>query len=117
MIRGGFHCKIQTKWPDMNRNKIFIQKKMRPLISLLIILVTLFVAAFFKITLRRLSYSLYKENIKFDQIQDEYYSNLRTYGKMTETGRLELLAKKHFLDKKKKGQVIQVIDGKALVID
>jgi len=102
---------------NMIQNNIFIRKELRPVISLLIILVTFFAVAFFKINLRRFSYSLYQENKKFTQVQDEYYSNLRTYGKVTHTSRLENLAKRHSLDKKKKGQVIQVIDGKALVID
>ena len=101
----------------MIRNGIFYNKELKPFTSLLIILFTLFVTAFFKITLRRFSYSLYQENKTFDQIQDKYYYNLRIYGKMTQTDRLENLAKKHSLDKKKKGQIIQVIDGKALVID
>ena len=101
----------------MIRNKIFSNKEFRPFTSLLIILCALFMTAFFKITLRRLSYSLYQENKKFDQIQDNYYFNLRVYGKMTQTGRLESLAKEYSLDKKKKGQIMQVIDGKALVID
>ena len=101
----------------MRRNKFFHNEEFKPFTSLLIILCTLFIAAFFKITLRRLSYSLYQENKKFNQIQDKYYSNFRIYRKMTQPDRLENLAKKHSLDKKKKGQIIQVIDGKALVID
>ena len=101
----------------MAGNKIFRNRELRPFTSLLLILFALFVAAFFKITLRRLSYSLYQENKKFDKIQDQYYSNLKMYGKKTQTDRLEGLAKKQSLDKKRKGQVIQVIDGKALVID
>ena len=101
----------------MIKNGIFYNKELKPFISLLVILVTLFVTAFFKITLRRLSYSLYQESKIFDQIQDQYYSNLRIYGRMTQTERLEDLAKKYFLDKKKKGQIIQVIDDKALIID
>ena len=101
----------------MMRNSIFYNKELRPFTSLLIILCALFITAFFKITLRRFSYSLYQENKKFHQVQDKYYSNLRVYGKMTQPDRLEDLAKKHSLKKKKKGQIIQVIDGKALVID
>lgn len=101
----------------MTRNTFLRSKEIKPFTSLLIILCTLFVTAFFKITLRRLSYSLYRENKKFDEIQDKYYSSLRVYGKMTQTERLEILAKKQALDKKKKGQIIQVIDGKALIID
>lgn len=101
----------------MRKYKFFRNKELRPFTSLLIILIALFVTAFFKITLRRFSYSLYQEKKKFDQVQEKYYSNLQIYRKMTQTDRLENLAKKHSLDKKKKGQIIQVIDGKALVID
>lgn len=64
-----------------------------------------------------MSYSLYQKNKSFNEIQDKYYSNIKTYHKLTRNSRLENLAKKHSLEKKKKGQVIQVIDGKALVID
>lgn len=100
------------KWPAF-----FNHQEIKPFFSLLIILLVLFTTAFFKITLRRLSYSLYQENKKFDKVQDDYYSNLRTYGKMTQTHRLESLAKQHSLDTKKRGQIIQVIEGQALVID
>ena len=95
----------------------FLSREIKPFISLLIILCTLLLAAFFKISLRQMSYSLYQKNKEFNQIQDKYYSNVQVYHKMTQATQLENLARKHFLDKKKKGQIIQVIDGKALVID
>ena len=98
-------------------NRIFKNTDFKPLLSLLIILSTLFVTAFLKITGLRLSYSLYQENQTFDQIQDKHYSQLKIYGKMTKPSRLESLAKQQELSKKKKGQVIQVIDGKALIVD
>lgn len=72
---------------------------------------------FLKITLRRLSYSLYQENRKFDRLQDEYFFHLREYGQLVRTERLENLAKQKSLNEKKKGQIIQVIDGKAFIID
>ena len=93
------------------------RKEFKPFISLLIILFTLFLIAFFKITLRRFSYALYQETLIFDKIQDEYYFNIKTYGKMSQTKRLENLAKKHSLNYKKRGQIIQVINGKAAVVD
>lgn len=93
------------------------EKELKPFISLLTIVCTLFVIAFFKITLRRFSYALYQTTLTFDALHDEYYSNIKTYGKMTQTKRLEGLAKKHSFDYKKRGQIIQVINGKATVID
>ncbi|MBC6414941.1 MAG: hypothetical protein GDA46_00900 [Bdellovibrionales bacterium] len=96
---------------------IFQSKEIQPFKSLLIILVTFFIIALLQITLRRLSYSLYQFNKTFDEVQDEYYSSLRTYRKMTQTQRLDQIAQKHFLDQKKEGQIIQVIDGRAVVID
>ena len=91
--------------------------ELKPFTSLLIVLITLFVIAFFKITLRRFSYALYQETLTFSKVQDEYYSNVRLYGKMSQTKRLEKLAEQHSLNYKKKGQIIQVINGKATVVD
>ena len=93
------------------------KKEFQPFTSLLIILLTLFIIAFFKITLRRFSYALYQATLIFDKVQDEYYSNITVYGKMTQTERLENLAKKPDFNYKKQGQIIQVINGKATVID
>ena len=92
-------------------------KELKPFTSLLIILFTLFLIAFFKITLRRFSYALYQANKAFDEVQDNYYSNMKTYGKRSQTKRLESLAKSHSFNYKKQGQIIQVINGKAVVID
>ena len=86
----------------MIKAHFFKTKELKPFLSLLIILLSLFISAFFKLTLRRLSYSIYQENKKFDKIQDSYYSNLKIYGKMTQPDRLENLAKKTFFRKKKK---------------
>ena len=93
------------------------KEELKPFISLLIIVCTLFSIAFFKITLRRFSYALYQATLTFDTLQDEYYSNIKVYGKKTQTKRLENLAKKHSFHYKKQGQIIQVINGKATVID
>ena len=91
--------------------------ELQPFISLLIILFSLFVIAFFKITLRRFSYSLYQATLTFNKIQDEYYSNITVYGTRNQTKRLESLAKKYSLKYKKPGQIIQVINGRAVVVD
>ena len=97
--------------------RFYNKKEFRPFTSLLLVLFTLFVIAFFKISLRRFSYALYQATLTFDKVQDEYYSNIKIYGKMTQIKRLESLAKKHSFDYKRQGQVIQVINGKAAVID
>ena len=99
----------------MRYSNIF--EKIQPFKSVLIILITFFIVALFQITLRRLSYSLYQANRTFDKVQDEYYFYLRNYRKMTQTQRLDQMAEKHLLNKKKEGQIIQVIDGQAVVID
>ena len=93
------------------------KKEFKPFTSLLIVLFTLFMIAFFKITLRRFSYALYQATLTFDKAQDEYYSNIRIYGKVSQTKRLEKQAKKHSLKYKKQGQIIQVINGKATIVD
>ena len=95
---------------------ILKQDSLQPFLSVLIILVTLFLSAFFKITVRRLSYSLYQENRKFDRAQEDYYANLQKYAHMTNLSRVQNLAKKRLLNEKQKGQIIQVIDGQAFVV-
>lgn len=97
-------------------SSIFQQDQIKPFISVLIILLSLFLLAFFEITARRLSYSLYQENRKFDRVQEKYYIHLQDYASKISSDRLESLAKNRQLDEKKRGQIIQVIDGKALVI-
>lgn len=86
-----------------------------PFFSILMIITALFMTAFFKMTLRRLSYSLYRESVKFDQMQDTYYKNLMEYGRISQGDRLEKLAHHRSLEEIKKGQIIQVINGKAVV--
>ena len=95
----------------------YSKQEFKPFTSLLIILFTLFVIAFFKISLRRFSYALYQSALSFDKAQDAYYSNITIYGKVTQTKRLESLAKEQDLKSKKQGQIIQVINGKAIVVD
>ena len=90
-------------------------KDKRPFISVSIIILTLFFAAFFKITVRRISYALYQESKEFDKVQDRYYENLREYSRLDHSMYLEDLARKSSLDKMKKGQIIQVINGKAAI--
>lgn len=92
-------------------------RELKPFFSILIIICVLFTAAFFKITQRRLSYALYRESRKFDRIQDEYHFDLKIYSHLTRPARLKSLADKNVLREKQKGQVIQVIDGKALIIE
>ena len=98
------------------RREIFL-KEIQPFKSILIILVTFFLTALFQITMRRLSYSLYQANRNFDKAQDEYYIHLRTYRKITQTQKLDQIAGQHALKKKREGQIIQVIDGQATIID
>ncbi|MCY4512847.1 MAG: hypothetical protein OXB86_04085 [Bdellovibrionales bacterium] len=97
--------------------KGYLKDDLRPFISILIVIIALFIAAFSKITLRRISYSLYKESEKFNRIQDNYYKSLTEYAGMNHIDRLERQARRHSLVKTKKGQIIQVIDGKAIVVD
>ena len=93
------------------------QKKIKPFFSILLIISTLFLIAFSKLTLRRLSYSLYQESREFHRIQEEYYFHLKEYSRVTRTERLEYLAKRQSFNKRRKGQIIQVIDGKAVIVD
>lgn len=91
-------------------------QSLAPFFSILLIISSLFIAALFKMTVRRLSYALYRESERFNRAQDEYYKNLMKYRRAGEGGQLEERARKRFLERVKKGQIIQVIDGKAIVI-
>lgn len=95
--------------------KDITKKNLTPFFGVLMIITSLFITAFFKMTLRRMSYSLYRESQKFDDIQDKYYKNLMEYGRISQGEKLEKLAHKSFLEEIKKGQIIQVINGKAVV--
>ena len=90
-------------------------KSLMPFFSILMIITSLFITAFFKMTLRRVSYSLYRESEKFDEIQDEYYKSLMEYGLISRGDQLEKQAHHRLLEEIKKGQIIQVINGKAVV--
>lgn len=97
------------------QQRTFMKKSLTPFFSVLMIIISLFITVFFKMTLRRLSYSLYRESEKFDDIQDEYYENLIEYGRASQGDLLEKQAQKRFLKQIKKGQIIQVINGKVIV--
>ena len=101
----------------MRKDWFLARKEIQPFKSVLIILTAFFLTALFQITLRRLSYSLYQANRAFDKAQDEYYTHLRTYRRITQTQKLDQIAAKHALKKKRVGQIIQVIDGQATIID
>ena len=87
-------------------------RNMSPFFGVLMIIITLFIVAFSKMTVRKISYSLHRESRVFDELQDKYYQNLKKYGQVSRTERLEKLARRRFFDTKNKGQIIHVIDGK-----
>lgn len=94
----------------------FIKKEFKPFISLFLVLLSFLIVAFVKITLRQMSYSLYQKNKIFYKLQDKYFSNIKSYYNKTESSKLENLAKKHDFEKRKKGQILQVVNGQAVVI-
>ena len=91
-------------------------ESLAPFFSILLIIIALFSAALFKMTVRRLSYALYRESERFNRAQDEYYKSLMKYQQAGQGKGLEERARKRLLERVKKGQIIQVIDGKAVVI-
>lgn len=94
-----------------------VQYHFHSFFGVLAIILTLFIVVFFKMTVRKISYSLYHKVRIFNDMQDEYYQNLKTYGRITRSERLEELARKRFLYKKNKGQVIHVINGRIALPD
>ncbi len=99
----------------IRQERRLLLKRLSPFFNILMIISTLFIIVFCKITLRKISYSLYQENKKFNEVQDKYYKQLKKYGKLNRSEELDRWARHHFTEKLKKGKIIQIIDGKIAI--
>lgn len=87
-------------------------KKLKPFLSLFIILITLFVVVFSKMEVRRLGYVVWKKTKEYKDIKENYIKDRLQYKKSMSIGRIRNLANDNLmLNAPKKGQVIQMIDG------
>ena len=88
----------------------------KPYISLLVIIMTLFGVVVMKMDARRLGYVLYKERNKHKKILDTNQFKKIEYARITRADRLRYLALTQLtLKKAKKGQIIQLSGEKIAV--
>lgn len=84
-------------------------KKLRPFISVLIIVGTLFSTVFFKMEVRRMGYLVLKENREFKNLQDEVRLKVMTYAKVTRPDRVREYALSQLtLSDAQRGQIIHL---------
>ena len=74
------------------------------------VIISLFVIAFFKMEARRLNYSILRQRRQYQVLLDRYHKDLRKYLETTQGSKLEKIARSRFtLDQARKGQVILLI--------
>jgi hypothetical protein len=89
--------------------------KMRPFLSLLIIVGTLFSTVFFKMEVRRMGYLVLKENRAYKNMQDQVRLQVMTYAKVTRPERVRDFAVSQLtLSDARNGQIIHLSDQLAV---
>lgn len=82
---------------------------LRPFLSLLIIVGTLFSTVFFKMEVRRMGYLVLKENREYKTLQDEVRMKVMTYAKVTRPDRVREFALSQLtLSDAQRGQIIHL---------
>ncbi len=83
--------------------------KLRPFLSLLIIVGTLFSTVFFKMEVRRMGYLVLKQNREFKSVQDDFRINVMTFAKVTRPDRVrEFAVSQLTLNDARRGQIIHI---------
>jgi len=90
--------------------------ELKPFVSLLLILVTLFSIVFIKMEVRRSGYVMLKQSRLHKKMQDKYHMKVSQYAKLTRPDRLQRLASSRMtLRKPGFGQIVQ-ISGKKIAL-
>lgn len=93
-----------------------MSNSIRPFFSVLIIICSLFIIAFFEMEVRRINYSILRKIRQYQILLDRYNKNLMVYLKKTQGSQLDQIARSRLiLNPARKGQVILLIDGKIAV--
>jgi hypothetical protein len=91
-------------------------KSLRPFLSILIFICTLFTMAFFKMEVRRLGYSLLRVSRVEKAAKDQQRLQNIAFYRLTQPGRIENLAQTRLaLSKASEGQLVHVA-GKLLIV-
>lgn len=89
---------------------------LRPFISLIIIVGTLFSTVFFKMEVRRMGYLVLKENREYKTLQDEVRIKVMTYAKVTRPDRVRDFALSQLtLSDAQRGQIIHLTADRVAV--
>jgi len=84
--------------------------ELKPFLSLLIIIVTLFTMAFLKMEVRRMGYSVFSASRRFKVLRDHHRSQVMEYAQVTRPDRVRKLAVSRLtLNDAQVGQIIQMI--------
>lgn len=91
----------------MKRNEVC---ELKPFLSVLIIIFTLFVMMFFKMELRRTGYSVFAATRQYKVLRDRHRSLVMEYAQITRPDRVKKLAISKFtLNDARVGQIIQMM--------
>ena len=84
--------------------------ELKPFLSILLIIVTLFIMAFFKMEVRRMGYSVFSASRTFKTLRDQHRSQVMEYAQITRPDRVRKIAVSRFtLNDAQVGQIIQMI--------
>ena len=93
------------------KNKVIVE--LRPFLSVLLIICSLFSVVFIKMEVRRVGYSILRDGREFKRIRDEKRKLVSKYAQITRSERVRRIAMtKLTLDEAKNGQVIQMFGTK-----
>ncbi len=84
--------------------------ELKPFLSILIIIMSLFVMAFFKMEVRRMGYSVFSASRTYKVLRDQYRSQVMEYAQVTRPDRVRKIAVSRLtLNDARVGQIIQMI--------
>lgn len=84
--------------------------ELKPFLSVVIIIITLFSMMFFKMETRRLGYSVFAASRQYKVMLDRYRSRVMEYAQITRPDRVKKIAiSKYTLNDAQVGQIIQMM--------
>lgn len=91
----------------MGKNSV---NELKPFLSVMIIIASLFVMMFMKMEVRRAGYSLFTVSRHYRILKDQYRSQVMKYAQITRSERVKKIAvSKYTLNEARVGQIIQMM--------
>lgn len=86
-----------------------VLSELKPFLSVILFIATLFSLAFLKMEVRRQGYSLWKESKQYNQLQDQYRMMSMRYARLTRPDHVKTYALSRLtLNEAHRGQIIQL---------